>query len=258
MASSVQALLGQNLPPAIFISVEGISPSLSRKEWARDFRGIGAGCHSDEQTIEERLSSLYDGQHDFTETIRLQRPVNNLSEPYELIEHEADNHFIAIRERSQAGPPRRTSESKTINHYFSWAIGDTERCLCAGEEMRDISKRLGKEIRGYAFKYDCPQERDKIKSADYEVDTWLIPRSRRDGDQSTMRWAFYNMVWRGWMRLVGQLSAAIPVQLGSYRREFEYWSGRPVWRNVHDRRDKRYSHPDGYQRIYDAAQRMYY
>lgn len=60
------------------------------------------------------------------------------------------------------------------------------------------------------------------------------------------------------MRLVGQLSAAIPVQLGSYRREFEYWSGRPVWRNVHDRRGKRHSHPDGYQRMYDAAQRMYH
>ncbi|KAL2754542.1 hypothetical protein ACRALDRAFT_1063345 [Sodiomyces alcalophilus JCM 7366] len=123
--------------------------------------------------------------------------------------------------------------------------------------MRDICKRLGKEMRGYAFKYDCPQvfvfdsryllifqfrakEGDKIQSADCEVDTWLIPRSRRDGDQSSMRWAFYNMVWRGWMRLVGQLSAAIPVQLGSYRREIEYWSGRPVWRNVHDRRDKRH------------------
>lgn len=73
-----------------------------------------------------------------------------------------------------------------------------------------------------------------------------------------MRWAFYSLIRRGWMRSIGKLSADIQIQIGDYRRKFEYWSGRPYWQHVQNSRDTNYVHPSGCMRMYDAAEKRWY
>lgn len=70
-------------------------------------------------------------------------------------------------QRSLSGPPGPTNTNKTVDHLYSWQVGgvaNNERCLVIGEmkqydvisvdewtgvkAMEDITKRLGREIRG--------------------------------------------------------------------------------------------------------------
>lgn len=70
-------------------------------------------------------------------------------------------------QRSLSGPPGPTHTDKTVDHLYSWQVGgvaENERCQVIGEmkqydviivnewtgaaEKKDITKRLGREIRG--------------------------------------------------------------------------------------------------------------
>lgn len=108
------------------------------------------------------------------------------------------------------------------------------------------------------------KDREAIKSESCQIDTWLVPRHRHlnnnpnAGSNATMRQAFYNLIHRGWIRQIGQLSQRQPVSIGGFTREFEYWSGRPVWRNSANLREKHYNHPQGYHRLYNQGSRAWY
>ncbi|APA13349.1 hypothetical protein SS1G_08066 [Sclerotinia sclerotiorum 1980 UF-70] len=194
-----------------------------------------------------------------------------------------EGHFL---QRSLSGPPGPTNSNKTVDHLYSWQVGGrggNERCQVIGEmkqwgvvivdewygvkEKKDITTRLGKEIRAYASEYKCPQvfvydgihllivqfkakDANQIKSADCPVDCCILARAPEDAQQCAARYALYRLVWRGWIRMTGEWSVEIPVSLDGWDRKFRFWSGRPYWEQG---RIKEMIHPNGYQRRFDGV-----
>lgn len=307
MFSSIVDLLREDLPSASFFRMPGKDPKISKKDWVQEFPEVKAGLRDATLScIEERPGQKYGHPQNLAED-RMKRLTSSTNVFHELIEQETDvtrdfqRHLslpcrqawdgLNVFERSQSGPPGATTDSKTIDHYFSLMVESHEYCLCAGElkpwgviqkdewsgakTMGTVTKRLGQEMRGYAYKYDCPQvfvydsrhllifqfhatTREDIRSQDCLIDTWVIPRSSQShGVNITMREALDTLLRCGWMRVVGQLSRRSNIQIGEWMQEFEYWSGRPRWRHC-SLNSIRLSHPDGYRRKYDAGAGRWY
>lgn len=102
------------------------------------------------------------------------------------------------------------------------------------------------------------KDREGIKSNDCTIDVWCLPRSSADPNLCAVRYGLYRLVWRGWMRLIATKAENPVVPLGGFAREFEYWSGRPFWRNEANHRHKMINHPAGYSRAFDVANKAWY
>lgn len=181
MAPDASQLLFMDLPYCAVVRLDGSSPSLSRKDWTREFSNVAANClPPTNDSIDNQLGLEED---DPTETYRLSQVFYDLNELEEIIQNEADverdfnrnlssicrlvwSRFIKTWDRSQTGPLGHTQDSKTIDYFLSWPVllQGGEICLCAGElkspgiiitnewlryeSMTSISKRLGQEMRG--------------------------------------------------------------------------------------------------------------
>lgn len=254
------------------------------------------------------ISALY--TTDASESGRLERhihPLNSLSKVYIQQEGDTVRDFFQniafpvslawdgafFQERSESGTPGPTHHNKTVDQLYSWTVAgsmESERCEVIGElkqhgviepdewnggkEKSNMTQRLGKEIRGYAYLYDCPQvfvydsvhllmvqfhakNKEGIRSVNCTIDVCCVPRSSADPNMCTARYGLYRLVWRGWIRLIATKAENPAVSLGGFTREFEYWSGRPFWRDEVDRH-KELNHPDGYYWMFDIASNQWY
>lgn len=243
-----------------------------------------------------------------SETLRLDHEVYPLNSVPEAIQSEGDatrdfqrNFAIAValawpfgtqfQERDLAGPLGHTTEAATIDkiHIMSVRLGNHHNLLllAAGDlkkpgviqpaQWRGAprsagTRRLGREIRGYAYMYNTPlvyiydgrcflivvfkgSGREKIKAADCPVECVVLPRRSDDELHCTIRYALYRLVWRGWMRQAQ--THGLPVQYGNYRREYQWWSGRPVWINLQNG-ERVYGHPAGLTRVFDKISGAWY
>ncbi|KAL2015109.1 hypothetical protein VTK56DRAFT_6309 [Thermocarpiscus australiensis] len=235
--------------------------------------------------------------------IGLQNPVHPLNVAHQMIQSEGDGDrdfyqnfeppfrlafsgWPFLWPRSLLGPTGPTDTSVTVDYQLTWPGENRllERATMVGELKQpyviipeewsekppgDITRRLQRQMRGYAHRYKCPQvfvfdsvhllilqfraaSRDEIKSQECDVDCCIIPREELfPGLQCTIQYALYRLAWRGWMRLsatlAGQNSARKPldVAVDGIPRVYEWWSGRPAWR-VAGR--YQFGHPNGWKR----------
>ncbi|KAI6361762.1 hypothetical protein MCOR31_008540 [Pyricularia oryzae] len=159
----------------------GKDPKISKKDWVQEFPEVKAGLRDATLScIEERPGQKHGHLQNLAED-RMKRLTSSMNVFHELIEQEADvtrdfqRHLslpcrqawngLNVFERSQSGPPGATTDSKTIDHYFSLMVESHEYCLCAGElkpwgviqkdewsgakTMGTVTKRLGQEMRGF-------------------------------------------------------------------------------------------------------------
>ncbi|EHA53243.1 hypothetical protein MGG_16943 [Pyricularia oryzae 70-15] len=128
---------------------------ISKKDWVQEFPEVKAGLRDATLScIEERPGQKYGHFQNLAED-RIKRLTFSTN---------AWNG-LNVFERSQSGPPGATTDSKTIDHYFSLMVESHEYCLCAGElkpwgviqkdewsgakTMGTVTKRLGQEMRGF-------------------------------------------------------------------------------------------------------------
>lgn len=188
MFSSIVDLLREDLPSASFFRMPGKDPKISKKDWVQEFPEVKAGLRDATLScIEERPGQKYGHPQNLAED-RMKRLTSSTNVFHELIEQETDvtrdfqRHLslpcrqawdgLNVFERSQSGPPGATTDSKTIDHYFSLMVESHEYCLCAGElkpwgviqkdewsgakTMGTVTKRLGQEMRGLVnIHHDC-------------------------------------------------------------------------------------------------------
>ncbi|KAL1861753.1 hypothetical protein VTK73DRAFT_6929 [Phialemonium thermophilum] len=185
-----------------------------------------------------------------------------------------------VLQTSHTRPLTEENISENVDSTYSVTIGDQRVPLAIGEMKRnlisakewqggDIStrgpqKKLSQELRGYAFKYQCPQvfcfdgqtllilqfrasKLSMITDEDCPVDCWVLPRTT---SYCTLRYGLYRLLCQGWRRCQG-MSAAGQLHVGGLQEHSrEFFSGRPVWKVDGVRT---VSHPGGYQRSVDAA-----
>jgi len=131
----------------------------------------------------------------------------------------------------------------------------------SGSTQFSITKRLGRELRGYAYGYKTPQvfcfdatylllvqfraeNREHIKNSSCPVDCMVVPRLSTKPDRCTIRQAFYRAATQGLRCYLAKL--APPVTIGGYPRRFQYFSGRPVWESAQGMLD---THPQNFSRV---------
>ncbi|KAK4203786.1 hypothetical protein QBC40DRAFT_166515 [Triangularia verruculosa] len=189
--------------------------------------------------------------------------------------------------RSQAGSTGPTNTNVTVDYQLTWPGPShlLERAAMIGELKQPAviipeewttnrnpsttTQRLQREMRGYAYHYQCPQvfvfdsvhllllqfraqNRDQIRNEACHVDCCVIPRYYISEDQCTIQYALYRLAWRGWARLsatlAGQNSTRMPlaVALDGIPRAYEWWSGTPLWETAHGRYE--FVHPNGWKR----------
>ncbi|KAF2197077.1 hypothetical protein GQ43DRAFT_356632, partial [Delitschia confertaspora ATCC 74209] len=162
--------------------------------------------------------------------------------------------YPRIFERNQVGPMGNTSFSGTVDCSFTYGnscilIGELKSSGTVGLQWTDSNKsstnksRLGKELRGYAYHYNCPQtfcydglhllilrfrasSREDIKQC--QADCWVVPTSST-ATTSSIRYAFYCLLSEGFHRVVSQIIQHHAVNIGHYQRRFEWFSGKPCW-----------------------------
>lgn len=188
MFNSIGDLLREDLPSASFFRMPGKDPKISKKDWVQEFPEVKAGLRDATLScIEERPGQKYGHPQNLAED-RMKRLTSSTNVFHELIEQKADvtrdfqRHLslpcrqawdgLNVFERSQSGPPGATTDSKTIDHYFSLIVESHKYCLCAGElkpwgviqkdewsgakTMGTVTKRLGQEMRGLVnIHHDC-------------------------------------------------------------------------------------------------------
>jgi len=168
------------------------------------------------------------------------------------------------------------------NQRVPVAIGEMKRNLINSREwqtghLSEPQQRLGRELRGYADKYQCPQvfcwdvrvllllqfrasEPEDIRAADCPVDCWVIPVA---GSTCTLRYALYRLMVQGLRRCQAALATNRSLTVGSlteYKREF--FTGCPIWRGVDGQSHadhNHHHHPEGYVRsVHAATGRLYW
>ncbi|KAI9783631.1 MAG: hypothetical protein M1816_001222 [Peltula sp. TS41687] len=198
---------------------------------------------------------------------------------------QAWSYFPHLRKRAEARAPGLPSSATVAGIWFSYLCGGQDRCVAVGELKRpgtiistdwedrvpsDRTKNLGKELRGYAHKYNCPQvfcydgesllilrfrasSREAIQDASCPIGACLTKNSSGGPGTATARYALYRLIVDGFRRVQGdQLSR--PVQLAGYRREFEYFSGRSLWMDPSGQTV--FDHPlPGYERVFIEGER---
>ncbi|KAI7909151.1 hypothetical protein M9X92_011797 [Pyricularia oryzae] len=239
MFNSIGDLLKEDLPSVSFFKMPGKDPKISKKDWVQKFPEVKAGFRNATlNCIEERPGQKYGHLQNLAKD-RIKRFTSNTNVFYKLIEQKADvtrnfQKYLSFPYR----PPGATTNSKTIDHYFSLMVESYKYCLCdewsGAKIMGTVTKRLGQKMRGLVnIYYDC-------------------------GAVSVInRFALDILIRCGWMRVVGQLSRRSNIQIGEWMQKFEYWSGRPRWRHC-NLNSIRLSHPDGYRRKYDVGAGRWY
>ncbi|KAK4096894.1 hypothetical protein N658DRAFT_501069 [Parathielavia hyrcaniae] len=195
--------------------------------------------------------------------------------------------------RSLCGPTGPTNTSVTVDYQLTWPGQNPllERAAMIGELKQpfviipsewtpsqrgwvdnpgDMTKRLQREMRGYAHRYKCPQvfvfdsvhlvilqfraaSKDQIQDQDCHVDICIIPREKLFQEQCTIQYALYRLAWRGWMRLSatsatqeGSKRKTVTVAVDGIPRAYEWWSGKPFWEVAPGR--YQFGHPNGWKR----------
>ncbi|KEZ42855.1 hypothetical protein SAPIO_CDS5283 [Scedosporium apiospermum] len=165
----------------------------------------------------------------------------------------------SVLQSSHEKPLADAKADEVVDVAYSIARGRTRTHIVIGEMKRNLirnrqwqdgnlessaQKSLSRELRGYAYKYSCPQifcfdgeylvllqframSVNDIKSQDCKVDCWVIPRVNDGG--VTLRYALYRFLVQGFRRFQGMI--AYPVRLRDippYKRE--WYNGRPLWK----------------------------
>ncbi|KAJ5668738.1 hypothetical protein N7462_009808 [Penicillium macrosclerotiorum] len=145
----------------------------------------------------------------------------------------------------------------------------------------------------YACEYQCPQvfafdvktllivqfratSPAAISRRDCPVDCCVVSREMNafDTDQCTMQYALYRLAWRGWLRLSATLEfteedrltestvtsvlavpAPKPLVMDGFTRQYEYWSGCPIWVDHRGYPSRR--HPSGHRRHFIYRQHVH-
>ncbi|KAL8296459.1 hypothetical protein RB597_005850 [Gaeumannomyces tritici] len=187
------------------------------------------------------------------------------------------NKYPAALQTSEAKAGIDASAAETVDVTYGLPAGGRQP-LVIGEFKRNLidpeewmagsltsSKNLSKELRGYAYKYKCPQifcfdgevllllqfragNVEEIKSKHCPVDCWVIPRQSAPGS-CTMREGLHRLLVQGFRRV--QSLAAVPNLLvnGHAPQYREFYLGRPVF--AHNGALS-YEHPlDGNQGVFD-------
>ncbi|EHA47738.1 hypothetical protein MGG_17757 [Pyricularia oryzae 70-15] len=164
----------------------GKDPKISKKDWVQEFPEVKAGLRDATLScIEERPGQKYGHLQNLAKD-RIKRLTSSTNVFHKLIEQKADvtRNFqkylsfpyrqawdgLNVFERSQSGPPGATTDSKTIDHYFSLMVESHKYCLCAGElkpwgviqkdewsgakTMGTVAKRLGQKMRGFTRPFE--------------------------------------------------------------------------------------------------------
>ncbi|OQE23930.1 hypothetical protein PENSTE_c008G09257 [Penicillium steckii] len=137
-----------------------------------------------------------------------------------------------------------------------------------------VTRSLQKELRGYAWKYRCPQvfifdgnhlvlvqfrarSLDGIRDATCDIDVCVIshPIGTILENIPTMQYAIYLLCWTGFRRLCGTLSfrtvgdvlerAPLEVTIDNLIRKYQYFSGIPSWYGYDG---SKYQSPRGWRR----------
>ncbi|RGP77279.1 mycothiol acetyltransferase [Fusarium longipes] len=171
--------------------------------------------------------------------------------------------------------PLRTDIKESVDSVFAVKIGGQEQTIAIGEyKWNLISERqwnspnaitnkrqehLSQELRGYAFKYGCPQvfsfdgfylillqfrakSVEDIRHRDCPVDCWVVSATR-DG-AVPLRVALYRLLMQGWRRVQGN-SAPLQMIGGRMPHSREWYSGSPLWEGE---RGLQRQHPGGFTR----------
>lgn len=118
----------------------------------------------------------------------------------------------------------------------------------------------------YAFEYNCPQifcfdaervlaitfparDRNHIKTVPPVV---MVTDVCSDGIFVICR-----MMTTGFHRILAEHYTVGPVHIGQYVREFRWFDGRPVWKNLQTH-DFSWEHPDGWKRKWSVEHRAFY
>ncbi|ODA83598.1 hypothetical protein RJ55_02113 [Drechmeria coniospora] len=179
------------------------------------------------------------------------------------------SHSKPMGDKAVAEEIDATYAFRSRHHKVALAIGEMKRNLInpgpwqRGNISMDMTqKRLSKELRGYADKYECPQvfcfdgetlvllqfranTPGEIREEGCPVDCWVLPRTK---STTTLRYAFYMLLVQGLRRFQGSL--AQPPTVGRHSSHFrQFYNGCPLWKdgNLNSPR-----HPDEYERSVDT------
>ncbi|KAI1113867.1 hypothetical protein F5Y14DRAFT_462176 [Nemania sp. NC0429] len=186
--------------------------------------------------------------------------------------------FPELTQTSHTKPLSEVSIAESVDATYAPYIDGTrvaqlivevKRNLIAGHEWQSgrltvVQRKLAKELRGYADKYQCPliacvdgqyylqlqfraQKADAIRDPQCMVDCWVLPIQQS-------RYAFYRMLVQGWRRC--QVLTAPTLTVGSLTEHRpEFYTGRPIWKVPSEPGlPSTYvtHHPEGYTRMVDA------
>ncbi|RTE81367.1 hypothetical protein BHE90_004158 [Fusarium euwallaceae] len=301
MATTVISLLNQHPTNPVHNT---LNQSETKKLWAKSYHPLSKlkvhtvvrGPSSVIANFDEAFLGDYED-----ETVRLQNPALPSNYRKWRMDSEADGiqwfhteisnivlaAFAECPSVIQASHEKPLSETKTdqivdvsysIRHgrdRLPIAIGEFKRGLLRAEDWQAgnvkliLQSKLSRELRGYAYLYECPhifcfdnytfimlqfraKTRDDIKDAKCVVDCWVFPRDNFHG--TPLRYALYRLLVQGFRRCQGL--RALDVSLFGVRpSRREFYNGRPLW-NLPD--GLTHSRPWGHTRRVDPAYGAFY
>ncbi|KAF5252257.1 hypothetical protein FANTH_2813 [Fusarium anthophilum] len=174
--------------------------------------------------------------------------------------------------RPKQTPISEENIAENVDCVFSVRMGNTRRTVAIGEMKRNLleedwqdgtivsasQKKLSQELRGYAYKYRCPQvfcfdgsllillqfrayRLESLKDEACPVDCWTIPI---EGSSCSLWYGLYRLLAQGWRRCQGEFASPFTVG-GFVPCSREFYTGLPIWEINGGRQN---SHPTGYQR----------
>ena len=281
MATTIGTLLGQH--PANHVTNTEYTTS-TNKEWAKAFypitktrvhcKAINGAIHADFDTV------MLSQQADDTQRMQVaayppNRRIWKFSTETDIanwFHHEVSNIVMAawadqpkLLQQAEVEPLSETEKVKeTVDLMYSMRESGGSRVPVVIGEMKRNSINLdrwmtgnlgthgkqgplSRELRGYAYKYECPQifcfdgqtllllqfrasNRDMIASPDCEIDSWVIPVSNERSGSCTLRYALYRFLVHGLRRCQGNSFTNKYLTINGHQpKEREYFSGDPLW-----------------------------
>lgn len=182
--------------------------------------------------------------------------------------HEVSNIVLAawadqprVIQQAEINPLSMETVRETVDFMYSMKTQEGDRIpVISGEMKRNLidarrwmggrlpqgpQSLLSQELRGYAYKYSCPQvfcfdgqtllllqfcatTREMIASPQCEVDCWVVPSENRGG--CTLRYALYRFLVQGLRRCQGNHFANPELRINGETPMYRYFfSGEPTW-----------------------------
>ncbi|KAF2456631.1 hypothetical protein BDY21DRAFT_39767 [Lineolata rhizophorae] len=186
-------------------------------------------------------------------------------------------NYPTILQSSHNKPLSEVNTTETVDVMYSMKYGNAKLPLVIGEFKRNLihpvqwqsgetpsssQKKLSRELRGYAHKYQCPHvfcfdgetlllqfrasKMENLEDEECPVDFWVLPRTN---SSCTLRYALYRLLVQGLRRCQGYLGGELTIgNLTTNSRQF--YSGRPTWK-INGK--KELQHPQGFERSIDAS-----